>query len=100
MPPIDPVGWVVSKNYSGWDYDDTLRQFLEERDRSVQYLEALQDPDWQQTHHHPRLGVLRAIDFLNNWLAHDLLHFRQVNRYRYEWLRTQGGSDLGYAGDW
>lgn len=38
--------------------------------------------------------------FLTNWLAHDYLHIRQVNRMRYLYLKTQTGIPLDYAGDY
>lgn len=100
MPPIDPVGWVKEKNYAGLDYDSTLQAWLEERDSSVDYLRQLGAANWKQTHQHPKLGLVTAETFLYNWLAHDYLHIRQLNRYLYEWYRSAVPVKLDYAGDW
>ena len=100
MPPIDPAGWVQEKNYISWNYTATLREFLLERENSLKYLQELVEPNWQLVHHHHKLGTISAGQLLYNWLAHDYLHFRQVTRYQYMFLKEQSGIDLGYAGDW
>lgn len=100
MPPIDPQGWVKEKDYAAWDYAETLQRFLIERGDSLSYLKGLQNPYWKQVHQHPKLGEISAGSFLFNWLAHDYLHIRQVNRYQYQYLKVVSGIDLSYAGDW
>lgn len=100
MPSINPVGWVQEKNYAGWNYSETLNKFIQERKRSVLYLKELKNPNWQSSHHHPQLGVMTAEAFLFNWLAHDYLHIRQVNRYQYLYLKQNTGINLSYAGNW
>ena len=47
-----------------------------------------------------KMGPLSARFFLENWLAHDFLHMRQINRRKYEYLRAHVGNALDYAGDW
>jgi hypothetical protein len=37
---------------------------------------------------------------ISNWLAHDYLHIRQINRYCYEMLQQNTRQNLKYAGDW
>ncbi|MEM6429633.1 MAG: hypothetical protein AAF708_10365 [Deinococcota bacterium] len=37
--------------------------------------------------------------FLENWLAHDYLHMRQVVKLKYDYL-TADGVNLIYAGTW
>ena len=100
MPSINPVGWVLEKNYAGWDFDNTLNSFINERKNSIQYLKDLKDPNWLSFHQHPQLGAMTAIKFLFNWLAHDYLHIRQINRYQYLFLKESSDIDLSYAGNW
>lgn len=100
MPGINPEGWVLEKDYASWDYSKTLIEFLQEREHSIEYLHSLRDPNWQQNYEHPMLGTVTAEMFLYNWLAHDYLHIRQVNRYHYQFLKESSVIDLSYAGTW
>lgn len=100
LPAIDPVGWVQSRKYIEQDYDQMLDSFLAERDESVAYLESLSSPVWNNTHQHPKFGPMPASLFLNNWLAHDYLHFRQISATKYLYLRAHSSDALSYAGDW
>jgi hypothetical protein len=100
-PPINPAGWVVERNYAAWDLSETLDRFLNERRRSVAWLQGLGSADWQSTHTHPTFGSMRAGDLLGAWIAHDLLHIRQIARIL--WLRVGELArpfETGYAGDW
>jgi len=99
LAPIDPQGWVTSRDYAGQDYETTLHAFLSERSESIAWLRSLRSPRWEAGFQHPQLGAATARMFLTNWLAHDLLHLRQILRLEYQWLR-ESGEDLSYAGTW
>jgi hypothetical protein len=96
----DPVGWVKDRNYLEKDYEPTLTRFLLEREHSVNWLQSLDSPEWNNTHHHPELGSMTAMQFLSNWLAHDYLHFRQIIKLKFDYLKEITGESLNYAGDW
>lgn len=98
--PIDPPGWVASRDYAAQDYATVLAEFLSERDASVRWLRGLESPNWDSALQHLQLGPMTARLFLANWLAHDALHLRQIVRYDFESLQRQSGEDLGYAGTW
>ena len=100
MPSIDPTGWVLEKKYASRNFDETLALFLNERIESINYLRSLKKVNWQSAYHHPLLGEMSAENFLYNWLAHDYLHIRQINRYHFLYLKEKSGIDLSYAGDW
>ena len=100
MPPIDPAGWVKEKEYASRDYDQVVELFLAEREISIQYLKNLGGVNWQTTTRHPTLKKVTAGYFLYNWLAHDYLHIRQINRYAYLFFKKNSGLELSYAGDW
>ena len=101
MPPIDPVGWVKDRHYMEQDYDQMVQLFLSERKTSLLWLSNLQAPAWENAYQHPTRGSMSAGFFLSNWLAHDYLHFRQINRLRYAYLQQElTESDLDYAGNW
>lgn len=120
-PPIDPEGWAVERGYAGRDPQESLDRFLQERRRSVGWLRGLTSrgpnvpdpagrerpsgsdappaPDWDRAHDHPRLGAIRAGDLLAAWLAHDLIHIRQITRLRHGLLvRDARPYDTAYAG--
>lgn len=101
LPSIDPVGWVTARNYMGKNYETVVRDFLKERQQSVQWLRSLQSPDWKSAHQHHKFGPLSAEMFLANWVAHDYLHIRQILRLKYEYLKQATSEvSLMYAGEW
>lgn len=100
LPPIDPVGWVNQRAYIQQDFSEKLRAFLSERQQSVQWLRSLQNPAWENINVHPQAGERSAYFFLCNWLAHDYLHVRQINRLKYEYFAANGDTSLAYAGNW
>lgn len=100
MQVINPEAWVQEKLYANWDYEGTLEIFFKEREKSILYLKTVNNKDWQSTHLHPQLGLMSAEKFLYNWLAHDYLHIRQINRYQYLFLKENTSIDLNYAGTW
>lgn len=100
LPAINPVGWVSERQYLAQNYEQKLTDFLAERQASVEWLQSLPAPRWDNAYQHPKFGPMSANLFLSNWLAHDYLHFRQITRLKYDYLRFVSGEDLSYAGDW
>lgn len=100
LPPIDPVGWVKSRNYIEQEFEETLDKFLDERKKSVEWLKSLREPDWRNEYKHELFGMMSAEFFLTNWLAHDYLHFRQITSLKFNFLKHISGIDLLYAGEW
>ncbi len=99
-PPIDPEGWVRSREYASRDLAATLRELAAERARSIAWLGTLGDPDWQSAHHHPRFGSMKAGEMMAAWIDHDLLHLRQIIRLKHEYLSVIAPYGSGYAGEW
>ena len=99
-PPIDPGGWVTERQYNQQDLEATLAQFRSERDASIAWLRGLSAPDWDTTREAP-WGPIRAGDLFASWVAHDLLHTRQL--VELHWAYT--AANLApyrpdYAGEW
>ncbi len=100
-PPINPRGWVSERGYGDRDPQAMLIMFLAERTKSLQWLRGLSDPNWLAVKTHPALGSMTAGQLLGCWVAHDLLHMRQLIRLHYLHCAALAGAlDLGYAGDW
>ena len=100
LAPFDPIKLVVERKYNEKDYDGTLKRFLEERENSLIWLNALISPSWDNAFEHSRLGLMTAKLFLTNWLAHDYLHIRQIIKLKFDYLQKSSGESLNYAGNW
>tara|TARA_R110000868_G_scaffold320583_4_gene581527 strand:- start:14898 stop:15383 length:486 start_codon:yes stop_codon:yes gene_type:complete len=100
MPKIDPTGWVLERDYKSQNHEKVLRDFLNERRKSIVWLHKNINADWENAHIHPTLGTMSAKQFLTNWLAHDYLHIRQINAYQYNYLKEKMRLDIQYAGNW
>jgi hypothetical protein len=100
-PPIDPQGWVAKRSYNTRGLEESLNNFLAERERSLAWLEGLRDADWEKARVHPIAGSLRAGDLLASWVAHDFLHARQLARLHLQYAARQAVPyDGSYAGSW
>lgn len=100
MPRIDPKAWVTERKYAEQDFETMLKKFIAEREASVKWLEGLKSPSWKNIYHHPKAGELSAEMFLANWLAHDYLHFRQITKLKYDFMKAHNNVRFDYAGDW
>ena len=99
--PIDPQGWVLSRNYMKKDFIEMVNKFLYERKRSIDWLNGLKINDWNVKAVHPKFGEFTAYQMLCNWLAHDYLHMRQILKLKYQLLESDFEKGmLRYAGDW
>jgi len=100
MPPINPAGWVLTRGYNKRNLQETLFGFLEERKKSLAWLEELKNPDWNLGFQAP-FGLIHAGDIFSSWAAHDKLHARQIIELRYlRILNLAQPYDVRYAGDW
>ena len=100
-PPIDPVAWAVERGYRERDLAESIERFVRRRAASIAWLEALEAPAWDRTSVHPRGQRMSAGDLLTSWLAHDLIHVRQINRLHRQYLvRELSEHDPAYAGAW
>ncbi len=99
-PSIDPEGWVTERKYMEKEYSEMLHQFLYERKASIQWLNSLVNPQWDNFYEHPRFGPLSASYFLTNWLVHDQLHIKQITRLNYDYVQQLSDHNRRYAGKW
>ena len=100
-PPIDPPGWVAERGYASRPLAESVDRFVRARAESLTWLESLGDVDWGRAHDHARLGSIRAGDLLTSWLAHDLIHVRQLDRLHRQYLDSVlSPYSSDYAGPW
>lgn len=100
-PSYDPEGIVVAEKFNEQDPATVLADFQKERVDSLSWLATLNQPNWDSTYQHPRIGPLRAGDLFLSWVAHDQLHVRQIAKRYFEMIGTDGEPyKADYAGDW
>lgn len=99
-PGIDPGGWVTEGKYNQQDPEASLDGFISEREASLAWLRKLSAPNWEATYE-TSFGPISAGDLFAAWVAHDLLHMRQlVELY---WAHTMAEVEpykVDYAGVW
>jgi DinB superfamily len=99
-PPIDPPKWAVERAYNQRDIGQSWESFLKERSISIDWLMSLENPQFENKYEHPE-GVISAGDLLSSWVAHDLLHIKQLARLHWEYLNSVSAPyQTGYAGKW
>ncbi len=74
---IDPARWVTERRYNEMDPGAVYLDWAAERADSCRWLRTLAVEDLQRFLEHPKLGRMRAGDFIAAWRMHDLLHLRQ-----------------------
>lgn len=100
-PPIHPSAWVTEREYNSRDLAESAANFAAERATSLAWLGELRQPAWDKSRQHPSGFSISAADFLAAWVAHDLLHLRQLAQLHYQYAaRVFHPASLDYAGDW
>jgi hypothetical protein len=99
-PGIDPEGWVVERRYNQRDLEDSVKNFLTERDASLAWLSTLENPHWD-TPYQAHFGSIRAGDVFAAWVTHDHIHMRQmIELHRAHTAHKAEPYRLDYAGAW
>lgn len=100
-PPINPNGWVTKCRYNERDLEESLAAFLTEREQSLVWLRSLVAPDWDASAIAPWGEPFAAGNLLAAWVAHDLLHLRQLVELHYAWTTASlAPRRCDYAGEW
>jgi hypothetical protein len=99
-PKIDPQGWVTERRYNERDLAESVQNFLDRRQESLAWLRSLSDPNWDTVYSAP-FGEIRAGDLFASWVAHDLLHMRQLVELHWAYTTMKlAPYSTQYAGDW
>jgi hypothetical protein len=101
IDPCRPTRWVIDRNYNGRELSSSLEDFAAERSRSIEWLRSLSNIELDAECIDPQFGAFKAGDIVGSWLAHDLIHIRQINRLHFEFMSNQLCSySTRYAGTW
>ena len=99
-PPVNPEGWVVERQYNQRELAESLQGFLDERQKSLEWLGSLSSPDWEKVYNAP-FGEIKAGDMLAAWVTHDQLHMRQIVEIQRAYVEEKSRPySLEYAGHW
>lgn len=99
-PEIDPVGWFTEHNYHEADLFETLNRFVGLRNEALAWLDSVDNPDWE-TSYQASFGEISAGDMFAAWVAHDLLHMRQLIELQRFYLEDKAKPyRLDYGGEW
>lgn len=90
-PHFDEMEWVTSRKYNQQNFGKISGRFLKERDKSIEWLLSLENPDLGSVHSGKEISGRRlgAGDILSSWVAHDLFHIRQIVLVQYDLLNAQ-----------
>jgi hypothetical protein len=97
-PSIDPEGWATERQYNQRELQPSLQNFLSARQASLVWLKSLSSPNWQALYEAP-FGQISAGDMFASWVAHDLLHIRQLVELHWA-TRLLLPYKVDYAGGW
>jgi len=99
-PPINPQGWVTERDYNQHDLSQSVQAFLDARRKSLAWLKGLGNPDWQASAK-VSFGTFSAGDIFTAWVAHDLLHLRQLVELHWAYMVHMADPyKVNYAGEW
>lgn len=97
---IDPEGWVTGRSYNERDLSLSVRNFMDERQQSIAWLQGLIGVNWETSAEAP-FGRITAGDMFAAWVAHDLLHLRQLVELHYAYtVQAVQPYRVRYAGEW
>ena len=102
-PPIDQPE-AIEREYNLGDLSESLQGFLDERRNSISWLQSLGSRDWAVGIEIPFADSRRTFtagEFFASWVAHDLLHMRQL--VELHWAYTTESLEpysVEYAGGW
>jgi hypothetical protein len=100
-PGIDPGGWVKDRAYNERNLQESLVNYLKEREKSLAWLDELGNFDWDKGEKAPWGGEIKAGDMFAAWVAHDLLHTRQLVELHWAYLNESIAPYMTrYAGEW
>jgi hypothetical protein len=97
---IDPQAWITERKYNQQNFMEMQEKFLEERAKSLAWLDSLSEEDWDTTYT-SEYGTVSAGEMLSCWVAHDNLHIRQLVELRRMHIeRITQPHPIVYAGEW
>jgi hypothetical protein len=100
-PSNDSDKKVKESRYNERDLASSLADYLNERQQSLVWLRGLTNIPFDKKTTWSWGRTINAGDMLVSWVAHDVLHIRQLTELKWGYQMQQFSPyDPGYAGDW
>ena len=100
-PPPNDSGNVTERRYNERDLASSLADYLNERKQSLDWLRGLTNIPFDKKTTWSWGRAISVGDMLVSWVAHDVLHIRQLTELKWGYQMQQFAPyDPGYAGDW
>ena len=100
-PPHDPAEWIATRGYNQRDLTASIADFMQEREKSLAWLRGLAGADWETPLPEGWWPGFRAGNILASWVAHDVLHQRQLVELKFAYTRNAlAPYNVEYAGEW
>ena len=100
-PPNDSDKKVTERRYNERDLASSLADYLNERQQSLDWLRGLTNIPFDNKVTWSWGRSISVGDMLVSWVAHDVLHLRQLTELKWGYqMRQFAPYDPGYAGDW
>jgi hypothetical protein len=99
-PVTNPLGWLVEHRYQEREFEESLSDFLREREQTIQWMQSHVSSNWEAFYDHPAVGAITARDLLAPWIGHDMIHIRQLAKLHFQYLAALPGEPhVAYAGE-
>jgi hypothetical protein len=100
-PKNNPQKWVYERKYNQREIYKSIDNFLNERLNSLEWLTKQDVIDLTASYPITANNELLAGEILSSWVAHDLLHLRQLIEIKFKYCQLMCSPySTEYAGDW
>ncbi len=91
---------MTQRRYNEQNPGESIDDFLAAREASLLWLKGLSSPNWEAAYDAP-FGQITAGDIFAAWVAHDLLHMRQLVGLHWAYAKRKVDPyRTDYAGTW
>src|SRR5690606_24578543 len=100
-PPIDPQVWVTQRAYNQRDLGESVADYLQERQQSLEWLQGLTYVLWESSIPQSLVQGFRLVDLLFASVVYDLSHQRQLVKFKWSYeLIANPPLYTGHPGKW
>src|SRR5262249_54855353 len=80
LSSFDQDRWAKWGDYRSWDPQEALAMFRQLREKNLQFLSRLTDPEWQSFAVHAERGKMTVAMLARHMAGHDMNHLLQIRR--------------------
>lgn len=88
-PSFNEMEWIKSRKYNERKLNESIQNFIEERNKSIQWLKDLQNPNLFSKHLGSGLNnkIIKVGDLFSSWIGHDYFHIKHITLLKWDILR-------------